>query len=390
MKRAPLTFARTIDIAIQIASALATAHKAGIIHRDIKPENIMLRHDGYVKVLDFGLAKLTEQSDPAIQMHGADDVNISSGLVMGTVKYMSPEQACGQQVDQRSDIFSFGVVLYEMVTGFAPFKGEATSDLVRSILKDEPRPLTAYRSDAPEDLQRIVGKSTTQRKRADIKQPRIYSLICKTLRQRWGLPEESDVSLQEPDSPTASTGNYVTSATTIEYFFVTQIREHKPFATIGLVGPIILVAGVGYPLRKWFSKQRVSARELKTTMLTTTGHAMDPAISPDGKYVVIQVEEADLVSLRIRELATNNEAEITPPGDRFVFNPIFSPDGKYLYYEFIADNPRPITLDMVSRRIFGGNSAADLLREGQRKRSSIILLRRSPSLLMARRLLLFV
>src|SRR5947208_6369052 len=111
LRRAPVTLTEAIDIAMQIASALSSAHSAGIIHRDIKPENIMLRHDGIVKVLDFGLAKLTEQHEPGTQAQAAENVNVSSGLVMGTVKYMSPEQARGQQVDPRSNNFRFGVGL---------------------------------------------------------------------------------------------------------------------------------------------------------------------------------------------------------------------------------------------------------------------------------------
>ena len=114
MRPAPLSLNESLDIAFQVCGALAAAHSAGIVHRDIKPENIMLRTDGYVKVLDFGLAKLTEQREQSTEVDAGDNIDISSGLLMGTVKYMSPEQARGQQVDQRSDIFSLGVVLYEM------------------------------------------------------------------------------------------------------------------------------------------------------------------------------------------------------------------------------------------------------------------------------------
>src|SRR5207247_4689195 len=142
LKRAPLNSAEILDIAVQIAGALAAAHKAGIVHRDIKPENIMLRHDGYVKVLDFGLAKLTEQQEPATQTRATENVDISSGLVMGTLKYMSPEQAGGRQVDPRSDIFSFGVVLYEMIAGRPPFEGENSNELISTILKKETSLLT--------------------------------------------------------------------------------------------------------------------------------------------------------------------------------------------------------------------------------------------------------
>src|SRR5437773_8797388 len=160
LKRAPLNLAETLDVAVQIAGALAAAHKAGIVHRDIKPENIMLRHDGYVKVLDFGLAKLTEEHKPTTQVQAAENVNVSSGLLMGTVKYMSPEQAQGLQVDARSDIFSFGVVLYEMLAGRAPFEGKTSNELIAAILKREPPPLT----DTPEEVRRLIAKVLRKKK----------------------------------------------------------------------------------------------------------------------------------------------------------------------------------------------------------------------------------
>ncbi len=168
-----------IEIAIQIASALSAAHGAGITHRDIKPENIMIRHDGYVKMLDFGLAKLTESAmqrnnDPAITQ--ADSVeaaladlyatspldtgqNTSPGVILGTVSYMSPEQARGLKVDARTDIFSLGVVLYEMVTGRPPFEGKTTADMMVSILDRQPVPVLRYVRDAPDELEWIIAKS---------------------------------------------------------------------------------------------------------------------------------------------------------------------------------------------------------------------------------------
>jgi serine/threonine protein kinase len=160
MKRSALSRAEAVDIAAQVASALAAAHEAGIVHRDIKPENIMLRLDGYVKVLDFGLAKLTEQHERAPNAQVATSSDVSSGLVMGTVKYMSPEQARGEQVDPRSDIFSFGVVLYEMLSGRAPFAGETTRELIAAIQRKEPPPLT----DTPDEMQRLVSKALRKNK----------------------------------------------------------------------------------------------------------------------------------------------------------------------------------------------------------------------------------
>jgi serine/threonine protein kinase len=161
LTRGPMQLSEAVEIAIQVASALAAAHQAGIVHRDIKPENIMLRPDGYVKVLDFGIAKLAEQEVPATMPR--DEalmlVETNLGSVLGTVRYMSPEQACGGQVDKTTDIWSLGVVLYEMLTGHAPFTGDTPQDVMSSILEKEPLPLTRYIARAPAELQQIISKT---------------------------------------------------------------------------------------------------------------------------------------------------------------------------------------------------------------------------------------
>jgi eukaryotic-like serine/threonine-protein kinase len=149
----------TLDVATQVGSALAAAHEAGIVHRDIKPENIMLRRDGYIKVLDFGLAKLTEQPTTEVTTAAGARVKTDTGVVMGTSSYMSPEQARGLAVDARTDIWSLGVVLSEMVTGSVPFEGATTSDVIVSILEREPPPLAQLSPEAPAELQRIVSKT---------------------------------------------------------------------------------------------------------------------------------------------------------------------------------------------------------------------------------------
>jgi serine/threonine protein kinase/Tfp pilus assembly protein PilF len=159
-----LTVRETLDIAVQIASALNAAHSAGIVHRDIKPENVMLRDDGLVKVLDFGLAKLTEKKTEAIDTEGETraQVKTSPGMVMGTARYMSPEQARGKEIDARSDIWSLGVVLYEMLTGHTPFLGETQADIMVSVLSREPPPLSSYVHDLPAELEWIVSKALSK------------------------------------------------------------------------------------------------------------------------------------------------------------------------------------------------------------------------------------
>src|SRR4030095_920800 len=154
-----------LNIAIQAADALAAAHEVGIVHRDIKPENIMVRRrDGYVKVLDFGLAKLTEgpATAPDPDVATRTQIKTSAGVVMGTANYMSREQARGEKVDARTDIWSLGVVLYELVAGCAPFDRSTPSEVIALILEREPPPLARYAREVPPELERIVGKALTK------------------------------------------------------------------------------------------------------------------------------------------------------------------------------------------------------------------------------------
>jgi TolB-like protein/Tfp pilus assembly protein PilF len=155
-----LSVSDVLKVSVQIVSALTSAHSAGIVHRDVKPENIMIRKDGLVKVLDFGLAKLVEATAaPEIEESNPGHFNTTPGLVLGTVNYMSPEQARGKEVDGRSDIFSFGVVLYETLAGRSPFVGETTSDLIAAILTYEPEPASSFDHSIPPELDRIIGKT---------------------------------------------------------------------------------------------------------------------------------------------------------------------------------------------------------------------------------------
>jgi serine/threonine protein kinase len=162
LKRLRLSLSETLEIGIQIATGLAAAHEAGIVHRDVKPENVMLRNrDGFVKLLDFGLVKLTETSTTTTDTEAPTRalVNTDAGTVMGTVLYMSPEQARGKSVDERTDIWSLGVILYEMVTGVVPFRGESSADVIASIVRTNPDQITQRAPDTPAKLEEIILKA---------------------------------------------------------------------------------------------------------------------------------------------------------------------------------------------------------------------------------------
>src|SRR2546425_2175055 len=197
-----------LDEAAQIASALAAAHAAGIVHRDIKPENVMLRRDGIVKVLDFGLAKLTERTSPELVDTEAltrANVKTDPGTVLGTAIYMSPEQARGMPVDARTDIFSLGVVLYEMVAGRLPFEGSNRNEIMASVLSDkEPQPLTRYSSEAPDELGRIVLKAL--RKNRDERYQTIKDMLLdlKSLQQELEFERKLEASAPPKSEADAS------------------------------------------------------------------------------------------------------------------------------------------------------------------------------------------
>jgi pimeloyl-ACP methyl ester carboxylesterase/class 3 adenylate cyclase len=191
LARGPLPCDVALDVAAQIAAALAAAHAVGIVHRDIKPENVMLRPDGYVKVLDFGLAKLTGPGGPATD-------HTTPGLLMGTTSYMSPEQARGLEVDARTDVFSLGVVLYEMLTGRAPFAGETPSDVLVAILGAEPPRPSASVPDLPRALDRLVARALHKDREARHQTARELRQELRALLRRLEQPVEAGGSLPAP------------------------------------------------------------------------------------------------------------------------------------------------------------------------------------------------
>lgn len=242
---APLRLAEILEIATQIARALAAAHEAGIIHRDIKPDNIMVRRDGIVKVLDFGLAKLTGSPTESLDTEAPTRIstNTSPGVVMGTAIYMSPEQARGLPVDARTDIFSLGIVIYQMVTAHLPFSGSTTYEIVASILNDrEASSLSHFTSEAPQELERIVAK--TLRKNPDERYQSAKDLLLdlKTLQER--LTFDASMNRSGGVRESAGTTDFHARQTS------TRAKERKLLAVLLLVPVLAAIVGASFYFRR--------------------------------------------------------------------------------------------------------------------------------------------
>src|ERR1051325_10737667 len=354
LSRAALTLSETLNIAIQVADALSAAHKAGIIHRDIKPENIMLRPDGYVKVLDFGLAKLSEQATPAVAAEAPTiQVRTGSGIVIGTAGYMSPEQARGLGVDHRSDIFSLGAVIYEMLARRKPFQGETPSDTLAAILKTEPPSLTRVVPAVPPELVRIVNKSLRKDREERYQVVKDLWLDLKALKQELEFQDKLDASvasegdataLMVPGEPTeALSGPRPTTErsaiSNISESISIEIKRHKVGAALVLLVILLAVGAGGFGVYKWFNRAdpMVHFWDIKLSRLTNSGNVIDATISPDGKYIVYALSDRSSQSLYIRQVSTANDKEIMPPGRVGVFGMTFSPDGTELYYAIKAN-----------------------------------------------------
>ncbi|MCA1637582.1 MAG: protein kinase [Acidobacteria bacterium] len=268
LERGRLELNETLEIAVQIASALQAAHSAKIVHRDIKPENIMLKDDGLVKVLDFGLAKLTEQKPPSQNSEAPTlaQVRTQSGIILGTVAYMSPEQARGKAVDERTDIWSLGVCLYEMLTGKQPFTSETMSDSIASILTKKVESPTDYNKDIPTELELIVLKTLVKDREERYQTAKDLLIDLRRLKKRLEFESEfeprNSASKQPPESGENKPTQLIKAPPT-SGVFVTKIKRHPIGVLVGLA-VLLTITTIGLIAYWFYGNRSASATNIES------------------------------------------------------------------------------------------------------------------------------
>ena len=358
MLKKSLPVSEVLDIGIQIAEGLGAAHAKGVVHRDIKPANIFLVDRGPAKILDFGLAKLTAYRQPATNAVSEssiptevyfldDDTLTSSGASMGTVYYMSPEQARGEELDARADLFSLGVVLYEMATGKLPFSGRAVAMVFDSILHSQATPAMQLNPQLPAALEHILAKSLEKEAVLRYQSAAEFRADLKRLRRDLDRAVADASSLSAPRISTQQ-GDISSDSAVI----ASLVKRHRRTIITWSAAALFLAAILVYGLSRLGSHVSAPPASLEITRVTGSGAVQQADISPDGKYLAYVRQQAGKQSLWLKQLSTDSEVQIANLQGDVCVGLAFSPDGSYV--DFVRQPRMTFAGDLYQVPALGG------------------------------------